>query len=489
MGHQEHGHGFRHGSHDGSCHRYILSMRSTTASETLQPVLIVDDEENLRHVLRLMLEQFGFVVFEARDGRHAIQVLDEHPEVRMVLCDLRMPHMDGMAFLAAVADRGLKIVMMSAYGTTATSEAALDLGAVDTISKPFRPAEIRLRLERLMNEDALEVENTRLRAAVGGSGAIEGFVGQSAPVQKVIELILKVAPYPTTVLITGESGTGKEVLARATHAHSNRSEGPFVAVNCGAIPESLLESELFGHERGAFTGAVRAHQGLFEQAHRGTLLLDEIGEMPIALQTRLLRVLEAGTVRRVGGQKDRKIDVRVVAATARNLVEMAEEKRFRDDLLYRLRVVHIEVPSLRERTEDIPLLVSTLSARAAERLGREVPQIDEEAMRVLLRHPWPGNVRELENAIERAMLMGDGATILARDLPEPMSTSGSWQGSVPDFSGDDLSIKRHTASLERMLIQRALERTEGNRSQASRLLDISYKALVYKIRGYGLDGP
>jgi two-component system response regulator AtoC len=434
-----------------------------------------------------MLEQFGFDVFEAQDGQHAIEILDEHPEVRMVLCDLRMPRMDGMAFLGAVAGRGLRIVMMSAYGTTETSEAALDLGAVDTISKPFRPAEIRLRLERLMNEEALEAENQRLRKAVGGDGAVEGFVGQSAPVQKVIELVRKVAPYPTTVLVTGESGTGKEVLARAIHALSRRSQGPFVAVNCGAIPESLLESELFGHERGAFTGAIRAHQGLFEQAHHGTLLLDEIGEMPLALQTRLLRVLEAGTVRRVGGQKDRKIDVRVVAATARDLVTMAEERRFRDDLLYRLRVVHIEVPALRERTEDIPLLVATLLGRAAERLGRAVPTIEDEAMRRLLGHRWPGNVRELENAIERAMLMGDGVSISYRDLPESIGPTEA-DASFPLFAGDDLSIKRHTASLERMLIQRALERTDGNRSQAARLLDISYKALVYKIRGYGLDG-
>ena len=487
MGYQHYGHGVRHGSHDGSCHRYIPSMSATTASETRKLVLIVDDEENLRHVLRLMLEQFGFVVVEARDGRHAVEVLDANPEVRLVLCDLRMPKMDGMAFLRAVADRDLRVVIMSAYGTTETSEQALELGAVDTISKPFRPAEIRLRLERLFNEDALEAENQRLREAVGGADALEGFVGSSPAALKVMELVRKVAPYPTTVLITGESGTGKEVLARALHGCSNRNEAPFVAVNCGAIPESLLESELFGHERGAFTGAVRAHQGLFEQAHRGTLLLDEIGEMPLALQTRLLRVLEAGTVRRIGGQKDRKIDVRVVAATARDLAVMTQEKRFREDLLYRLRVVHIEVPPLRDRTEDIPILVSTLLARAGERLNRALPSISDEAMRCLLTHTWPGNVRELENAIERAVLMSGSEKVTVADLPDSVRSEGP-DAELQSIIGDDLSIKRHTASLERMLIQRALERTNGNRSQAARLLDISYKALVYKIRGYGLDG-
>jgi len=461
-------------------------MHGSSASKTTKPVLVVDDEENLRHVLRLMLEQFGFVVFEACDGEDAISVLDEHPEVRMVLCDLRMPRMDGMAFLETVGGRDLSIIMMSAYGTTESSEIALGLGAVDTISKPFRPAEIRLRLERLMEHAVLADENRRLRTAVGGTSELEGFVGQSPAAQGVVDLILKVAPYPTTVLITGESGTGKEVLARALHARSARKQGPFVAVNCGAIPESLLESELFGHERGAFTGAVRAHQGLFEQAHKGTLLLDEIGEMPLGLQTRLLRVLEAGTVRRVGGQKDRKIDVRVVAATARDLVSMAEEGRFREDLLYRLRVVHIEVPPLRARAEDIPLLVERLTTRAAARLNRPPPRVDEAAMRALMNHGWPGNVRELENALERSILMGDGEVILPADLPE-LVWSDVVDTALAGLPSDDLSIKRHTANLERMLIHRALERTAGNRTRAAKLLDISYKALVYKIRGYGLD--
>ncbi len=462
-------------------------MHGSSASESNNLVLIVDDEENLRHVLRLMLEQFGYTVFEAVDGQDAISVLDQHPEVRMVLCDLRMPRLDGLSFLRAVADRSLSVIIMSAYGTTETAEQALALGALDTISKPFRPAEIRTRLQRLVDRAVLADENQRLRAAVSNTSELDGFVGQSPAARRVIDLVLKVAPYPTTVLITGESGTGKEVLAQAIHAHSTRSAGPFVAVNCGAIPESLLESELFGHERGAFTGAVRAHQGLFEQAHKGTLLLDEIGEMPLALQTRLLRVLEGGTVRRIGGQKDRSIDVRVVAATARDLTEMVDEKRFRDDLLYRLRVVHIEVPPLRARAEDIPLLVSRLTARAASRLGRPVPRVDDSAIRAILNHGWPGNVRELENAIERAMLMGDGVVIRPSDLPD-LVWSGVVGSTLASLPKDDLSIKRHTANLEQMLIRRALEQTGGNRSQAAKLLDISYKALVYKIRGYGLSG-
>jgi two-component system response regulator AtoC len=256
-------------------------------------------------------------------------------------------------------------------------------------------------------------------------------------------------------------------------------------VNCGAIPESLLESELFGHERGAFTGAVRAHSGLFEQAHTGTLLLDEIGEMPIALQTRLLRVLEASTVRRIGGQKDRNIDVRVVAATSRDLPAMVAGGTFREDLLYRLKVVHIAVPALRDRVEDIPMLVDALLVRASERLGCHPVGVSHEAMHVLLAHDWPGNVRELENALERALLMAGGAEIEVQDLPFDRAKNAD--DLIDITAGDDLSIKRHTSALERLLIRRALVATDGNRSQAARLLDISYKALVYKIRGYGLE--
>lgn len=469
----------------GVSHMYILSMKDTRASEHRPKILIVDDEDNLRRILATMLEGFGYDVTAACDGADGVAKLDADAEIRFVLCDVRMPKMNGMAFLDAVNGRGLRVVMMSAYGTTDTAVEALGRGAVDYISKPFRPDEIRVSLSRLMERDHLREENARLRATVGVAESFEGFVGRSPGAKRVIEIIEKVAAYPSTVLLTGESGTGKEVLARALHARSNRSSQAFVAVNCGAIPESLLESELFGHERGAFTGAVRAHPGLFEQAHGGTLLLDEIGEMPLSLQTRLLRVLEANTVRRIGGQRDRPIDVRVVAATARDLEQMAQDGSFREDLFYRLRVVHIQVPPLRERTEDIPILVDALMARAASRLNRSSVQLSEPAMAALIAHRWPGNVRELENAIERAMLMATGDRIAVQDLPADL-TPGDGEAMALE-PGGDLSIKRHTAALEALLIRRALAATEGNRSQAAGLLDISYKALVYKIRGYGLE--
>ena len=465
---------------------YIPRMMDTLASAHRPKVLIVDDEDNLRHVLSAMLEGFGYAVTAATDGADGVAKLDADPDIRFVLCDVRMPKMNGMAFLDAVSGRGLQVVMMSAYGTTDTAVEALGRGASDYISKPFRPEEIRVSLERLMERDHLREENARLRATVGAAESFEGFVGRSPGAKRVIEIIEKVAAYPSTVLLTGESGTGKEVLARALHARSNRASQAFVAVNCGAIPESLLESELFGHERGAFTGAVRAHPGLFEQAHGGTLLLDEIGEMPLGLQTRLLRVLEASTVRRIGGQKDRPIDVRVVAATARDLDQMAQSGGFREDLLYRLRVVHIHVPPLRARAEDIPLLVDALMARAASRLSRPSARFSEAAMAALMAHRWPGNVRELENAIERALLMAASDRVEVHDLPAEMSPE---EGDAMLLEpGGDLSIKRHTAALESLLIRRALAATGGNRSQAAALLDISYKALVYKIRGYGLEG-
>jgi DNA-binding NtrC family response regulator len=459
-------------------------MRQPPPNHAAWPVLVVDDEESLRHLLRVILEGAGYPVFEAQDGAHALEVLQVEPGIRVVLSDIRMPRMDGMALLAAIKERDLRVVMMSAYGSSDVAIEALGKGAQDYISKPFRPDEIRVCLDRIVDRDRLEVENARLRRTAGVDEGVAGFVGRSAPAQAVQQIITKVAAYPSTVLLTGESGTGKELLARAVHEGSPRSAAAFVAINCAAIPESLLESELFGHERGAFTGAVRAHAGLFEQADGGTLLLDEVGEMAVPLQTRLLRVLEDGKVRRVGGSRDIKVDVRLVAATARDLDVAVSTGAFRQDLLYRLKVVHVHVPPLRERTEDIPLLVEVLVGRAAVRLDRATPSIGPEVLALLEAHAWPGNVRQLENALERAVLMCEDGVLRPAHLPEDLRAGTVDIQSPP---GDDLSIKRQTAALERALILRALAQTEGNRTQAARLLDISYKALVYKIRGYGLE--
>ena len=455
---------------------------------SLPRVLVIDDEESLRHLLRVILERSGYEVLQATDGVEALDALVRNPDVRIALCDIRMPRMDGLAFLDAVRGRDLRVVMMSAYGTTDTAVEALKRGAADYVSKPFRADEIRICLERLLERDALEAENRRLRAVAEGRGNLEGFVGQSAAARAVMDAVVKIAGYPSTVLLTGESGTGKELLARALHARSTRADRPFVAVNCAAIPESLLESELFGHERGAFTGAIRSRAGLFEQADGGTLLLDEIGDMPAPLQSRLLRVLEEGSVRRIGGNRDIPVDVRLVAATAQDLERGVADGRFRDDLYYRLNVLRVRIPPLRERREDIPLLVDALTDRAARRLGCPRPRIGADAMRALLDHDWPGNVRQLENTLERAVILAAGVEVRQEDLPPELQRSpGAAPAGASPAHDEDLSIKRRTADLERDLIVRALRRTGGNRSQAARLLDISYKALVYKIRDYGVD--
>ncbi len=449
-------------------------------------ILVVDDEEGLRHMLRLILERAGYEVVSAGDGEQALVALERRPDIWVVLCDLRMPRLDGLGFLerSRLSHPDALVIMMSAYGTTDTAIEAVKRGAYDFVSKPFRPDEIVITLRKLEERERLSRENRALRQEVARHA--HSFVGADQGLRDVVALASRVASTPVTVLITGESGTGKEVLARAIHAWSPRSEQRFVAVNCGAIPENLLESELFGHERGAFTGAVKRHQGLFEQADGGTLLLDEIGEIPLALQVKLLRALEERRVRRVGGARDLPVDVRILAATAKDLPALVGQGSFREDLYYRLNVVRVHIPPLRERPGDIPLLVDHFLDRHARRMGRRRPGIAAAALGLLESCPWPGNVRQLENACERAVLLADGAMIQPGDLPPELRDGRATPGPTVEMD-EDLSIKRRLAALERELIQRAIERTDGNRSQAARILDISYKALVYKIRDYGLE--
>ena len=458
-------------------------MTAQTESAALR-VLVIDDEESLRHLLRTILERSGYVVLEASNGRDGVARLDANPDIRIVMCDIRMPSMDGLAFLDAVSERDLRVVMMSAYGTTDTAMECLRRGAHDYITKPFRIDEIRICLDRIAERERLLDENRNLRQQIRAGNTLEGFIGSSEAATAVMDMVRKVAAYPTTVLFTGESGTGKELMANALHTLSPRADKPFVPINCAALPESLLESELFGHERGSFTGAHRSRAGLFEQADGGTLLLDEIGDMPLPLQTRLLRVLEDGRVRRIGGDRDISVDVRLVAATAADLDTAVSDGRFRQDLFYRLNVVRVRLPPLRSRREDIPMLTAALIHRAAERLGRKVVGVSEPALRALVAAQWPGNVRQLENAIEHGVLMARGELIELSDLPLLPEAESPER---PEDT-DDLSIKRRTAALERVLITTALERTSGNRSQAARLLEISYKTLVYKIRDYELEG-
>jgi two-component system response regulator AtoC len=446
-------------------------------------VLVVDDEESLRHMLGVILGRAGYEVITAANGAEALEVL-EREELSIVLCDVRMPRLDGLGFLDHLGERRARVhtVMMSAYGSMDLALEAMKRGAYDYISKPFKADEILLTLRKVEEREKLTLENRQLRAELLRRGGLGGFIGRSDAITRVLDTARKVAAYPTTVLITGESGTGKEVLSREIHGLSPRAERGFVAVNCGAIPENLLESELFGHEKGSFTGAIRSRPGLFEQADGGTLLLDELGELPAAMQVKLLRVLETRVVRRVGANQDRPVDVRVIAATSRVLDQEVRAGGFREDLYYRLNVVHLRVPPLRDRPEDIPLLTNHFIEKFNQRFSRRVRGVSPAALELMLSAPWPGNVRQLENAVERAVLLCDGDEIAPGDL-----ALGPAVPAAP-IGDEDLSIKRRSAALERELIQRALVRTGGNRTRAARLLEISYKALVYKIRDYGLEG-
>lgn len=447
-------------------------------------ILVIDDEAGLRHTLELILTDEGYDILTAEDGEEGLRLaLAEQPE--MILCDIRMPRVDGLTFVRQYREAGgtALIIVMSAYGSRETAIEAMRLGAYDYISKPFNADEVVLAISKAEERESLQREVRRLRERVQ---EVEGFgevIGRSAAFREVLDLAARVAPFPTTVLITGESGTGKEAVARAIHGASTRRDAPFVGVNCGAIPENLLESELFGHEKGAFTGAERAREGLFAEAHGGTLFLDEIGELPVALQVKLLRVLQERRLRPVGGSQEREVDVRVLAATSRDLVQEVEDGRFREDLFYRINVIHLHLPPLRTRPEDIQALAEHFLQRHGRRLGIEPEPLMAEMVTLLARYSWPGNVRELENVVERGLVLSGGA-LQEEYLPTHVRSS------TPRFSlpedGDDLSVKRRLPALERELIARALEQTNGNRTRASELLDLSTRALTYKIQEYGL---
>jgi two-component system response regulator AtoC len=447
-------------------------------------VLVVDDEAGLRHTLQMILGDEGYSVLTAGDGEEGLRVaLAERPDV--VLCDVRMPRLDGLGFVQRYLASGGEalIVMMSAYGTVDTAVEAMRLGAYDYISKPFNADEVLLTLRKAEERESLRREVRSLRRRVARAEGFEAVIGRSGAFREVLQLAERVAPYPTTVLITGESGTGKEAVARAIHRASPRRDAAFVAVNCGAIPENLLEPELFGHEKGAFTGAERARAGLIAEANGGTLFLDEIGELPLPLQVKLLRVLQERTVRAVGAAQEQPVDVRVLAATSRDLVEEVEAGRFRDDLFYRINVLHLQLPPLRSRPEDVPVLAEHFLHAHAERLGIPAPELPAGLLPILLRYAWPGNVRELENVVERALVLSGGA-IAEEHLPAHVR-SGAPPFAVPT-DGDDLSVKRRLRALERELIARALERTHGNRTRAAEILELSTRALSYKVQEYGL---
>jgi DNA-binding NtrC family response regulator len=449
-------------------------------------LLVVDDEENQRQMLAGILERAGFEVVTAADGRQALVCL-EQGQIDLVLTDQRMPDMGGLELLQEVQrlDPGLPMVLMTAYGSVSTAVQAMKRGAADYLTKPFERDELLLVIDKSLRQRRLVDEVASLRGALQNRHRLGNIIGAGPAMQDVFQLIERVARTDVPVLILGESGTGKELVARAIHQHSSRPDGPFVALNCAAVPETLLESEFFGHVKGAFTGAVSAHAGRFEQADGGTLFLDEIGAMRVDLQAKLLRALQESEVQRLGSSAPRKVDVRILAATGEDLEAAIRQRTFREDLFYRLNVVPIHLPALRERTEDIPLLIDHFLARACDKLGRDAISLRADAFEVLLRHSWPGNVRELENCVERMAVLCRSGEVTTADLPPALRRGIEASSGLDRFELPAGGVR--LPDVEGSLIRQALSRTRGSLGPAARLLGISYKTLQYRIRKHSLD--
>ncbi len=449
-------------------------------------ILVVDDDPSQRVMLRAVLSAEGYQVAEAEDGAAAVARVEAH-FYDLILMDVRMAQLDGMTALQTIKGRspGIPIVLMTAYGTVRHAVEAMKAGAYDYLTKPLDIDELKLTVARGLRHAALEEENARLRALVGHDVDVSAIIGTSAPMRCVFEAIALVAPTEATVLILGESGTGKELVAQAIHANSPRRAAPFITVNCAALSETLLESELFGHERGAFTGATERRFGRFELAHGGTIFLDEIGELTPAAQTKLLRVLQSQEFERVGGSKTLRVDVRVLAATNKDLDAAVRAGHFREDLLYRLRVFPLTVPPLRARPDDIPLLAEHFLKRYAERHRRRLRGLTPRALDLLMRYEWPGNVRELAHSIERAVILARGEHLTPEELPPNLrAISGAPEDLPPQAS--PLPVGLTLKEVEREVIRKTLEHTGGNRTKAAEVLGISRATLHNKLKEYGL---
>ncbi len=458
----------------------------------MEKILVVDDEKSLREVMSIMLKRAGYAVTEAGDGEEAISQVGKEI-YDLVITDLRMPKADGMEVLKAVKSSSpdTVVLVVTAFGTADSAVEAMKHGAYDYLTKPFQVDEVQLIIRNALEKRRLSTENILLKREMASQSSFAQIVGQSEAMQKVFDVVRKVADAKSNVLICGESGTGKELVARAIHYNSTRSAMPFVAVNCSAVPETLLESELFGHMKGSFTGAVANKAGLFEVANGGTIFLDEIGDTTPTIQVKLLRVIQEREFRRVGGSQDVKVDVRIIAATNRELEKAVADGSFREDLFYRLDVIPIRLPPLRLRTGDIPLLVKHFLERFAQESGKAAPTLTPEAMHVLLSHEWRGNVRELENLIERVVAFSAGAPVADADIrgwlhralaPAPQ------QGVLTDLPEDGLDLEELINGIEKDLLVKALERSKWVKKKAARLLKLNTRSFRYRLEKYAIKG-
>jgi len=458
-------------------------------SERNARILVVDDEQSMREFLEIFLRREGYEVVTAPDVDTAVLHL-ESDEVDLVITDMQMPEKTGLDLLLAARDISPEtiLIVVTAFGTTDSAIAAMKEGAYDYLTKPFKVDELRIVIEKALEKKLLSNENRRLRRELRSHSRDRNIIGHSAAMQSVYELIAQVAETKTNVLVAGESGTGKELVARAIHEQSDRADQPFVAINCGAIPENLLESELFGHVKGAFTGAVQTKEGLFEAANGGTLFLDEIGELSHPLQVKLLRALQERSIRRVGDTVDRKIDVRIVSATNRRLEEEVAAGRFREDVYYRLNVIQLTLPPLRDRLEDIPLLAQHFIRNFADDLGKNVEGMDDEVYEVLSAYAFPGNVRELENLVERAVAL-TREPIIHRDLLPASVTEAREIKPEARITEDGVSLEKLVSDYERSLLREALALTGGVKKKAARLLGVSFRSFRYRVEKLGLEDP
>ncbi len=453
-------------------------------------ILVVDDEESIREFLDIMLRKEGYDVTCVEDGQKAIDILGKK-SFDMVISDLQMPNVTGIELLKFVKENypDLLFMMITAFGTTESAVEAMKMGAYDYITKPFKIDEVRINIQNALKSQNLEVENRSLKRELEREYSFQNLVGNSEEMHRIYDLIKRVSSTPTNVLITGESGTGKEMVAKAIHYNGPLKERPFVTVNCGAIPESLMESEMFGHKKGSFTGAVADKSGMFEVADGGTLFLDEVGELPLSIQVKLLRAIQERVIRRVGSTDDTSVNVRIIAATNRNLEDMVKDQTFRQDLFYRLNVINIKTPSLRDRRDDVGLLAGHFLKKYNDRLNKTIGSISKEAMDILKKYDYPGNVRELENIIERTVALEAGATILPESLPPFVQTpSGRKMASSEgiEITDDGIDLDKVIGQIEKELIIKAIHASGGVKKKASKLLGITFRSMRYRVEKYNL---